>query len=35
MNIIEIYKKYELPEHLQMHMLRVAACCMQILDNLH
>lgn len=33
MNIIEIYKKYELPEHLQMHMLRVAACCMQILDN--
>lgn len=33
MNIIDIYKKYELPEHLQMHMLRVAACCMQILDN--
>lgn len=33
MNIIEIYKKYELPEHLQMHMLRVAACCMLILDN--
>lgn len=33
MNIIEIYKKYELPEHLQIHMLRVAACCMQILDN--
>lgn len=33
MNIIEIYKKYELPEHLKMHMLRVAACCMQILDN--
>ena len=33
MNIIEIYKKYELPEHLQMHMLRVTACCMLILDN--
>lgn len=33
MNIIDIYKKYELPEHLQMHMLRVAACCMQISDN--
>lgn len=33
MNIIEVYKKYELPEHLQMHMLRVAACCMLILDN--
>lgn len=33
MNIIEIYNKYELPENLQMHMLRVAACCMKILDN--
>lgn len=33
MNIIEIYKKYELPEHLQMHMLRVTACCMQILES--
>lgn len=33
MNIMEIYKKYELPEVLQMHMLRVAACCMLILDN--
>lgn len=33
MNIIEIYKKYELPEHLQMHMLRVTACCVLILDN--
>lgn len=33
MNIIEIYKKYELPEHLQMHMLRVTACCMLILNN--
>ena len=33
MNIIDIYKKYELPENLQMHMLRVAACCMQISDN--
>lgn len=33
MNILEIYKKYELPEHLQMHMLRVAACCKLILEN--
>lgn len=33
MNIIEIYKKYYLPEHLQMHMLRVAACSNLILDN--
>ena len=33
MNIIEIYKKYHLPEHLQMHMLRVAACSNLILDN--
>ena len=33
MNIIEIYKKYHLPEHLQMHMLRVAACSSLIIDN--
>lgn len=33
MNIIEIYKKYHLPENLQMHMLRVAACSNLILDN--
>ena len=33
MNIIEIYKKYHLPENLQMHMLRVAACSSLILDN--
>ncbi len=33
MNIIEIYKKYHLPEHLQMHMLRVAACSNLIIDN--
>lgn len=33
MNIIQIYKKYELPEHLQIHMLRVAGSCMLILDN--
>lgn len=33
MNIIEIYKKYNLPERLQMHMLRVAACSNLILDN--
>lgn len=33
MNIIDIYKKYHLPENLQMHMLRVAACANLILDN--
>ena len=33
MNILEIYKKYHLPENLQMHMLRVAACASLILDN--
>jgi len=33
MNIIEIYEKYHLPENLQMHMLRVAACSSLILDN--
>lgn len=33
MNIIEIYNKYHLPENLQMHMLRVAACSNLILDN--
>ncbi len=31
MNIIEIYKKYHLPENLQMHMLRVAACAKMIM----
>lgn len=33
MNIIDIYKKYHLPENLQMHMLRVASCANLILDN--
>lgn len=33
MNIITIYKKYHLPENLQMHMLRVAACSNLIVDN--
>ena len=33
MNIIEIYNKYFLPENLQMHMLRVAACSNLIIDN--
>lgn len=33
MNIIEIYNKYHLPENLQMHMLRVAACSNLIVDN--
>ena len=33
MNIIEIYNQYHLPENLQMHMLRVAACTNLILDN--
>ena len=33
MNIMEIYSKYHLPENLQMHMLRVAACSNLIIDN--
>ena len=33
MNIIEIYKRYHLPENLQMHMLRVAACSNLIINN--
>ncbi len=33
MNIIGIYKKCHLPENLQMHMLRVAACSNLIIDN--
>lgn len=33
MNILEIYRKYYLPENLQMHMLRVAACSNLIIDN--
>ena len=33
MNIIEIYNQYHLPENLQMHMLRVAACTNLILDK--
>lgn len=33
MNILEIYKKYSLPENLQMHMLRVAASANLIIDN--
>lgn len=33
MNSIEIYQKYYLPEHLQLHMLRVAACASLILEN--
>lgn len=33
MNILEIYKKYSLPENLQMHMLRVAGCANLIIDN--
>lgn len=33
MNILKIYEKYYLPENLQMHMLRVAACANLILDN--
>lgn len=32
-NIIEIYKKYYIPENLQLHMLRVAACAELIIDN--
>ena len=33
MNILEIYKKYFIPENLQMHMLRVAASANLIIDN--
>ena len=33
MNIIDIYNKYHLPENIQMHMLRVAACSNLIIDN--
>lgn len=33
MNILEIYEKYFLPENLQMHMLRVAACSQLIIEN--
>ncbi len=33
MNIVDIYNKYHLPENLQMHMLRVAACSNLIIDN--
>lgn len=33
MNILEIYKKYSLPENLQLHMLRVAASANLIIDN--
>ena len=33
MRIIEIYNKYYLPENLQTHMLRVAACSNLIIDN--
>lgn len=33
MNILEIYKKYSLPENLQLHMLRVAGTANLIIDN--
>ena len=33
MKILEIYNKYHIPENLQMHMLRVAACGNIIMDN--
>ena len=33
MKILQIYNKYHLPENLQMHMLRVAACSNLIIDN--
>lgn len=33
MKILDIYNKYHLPENLQMHMLRVAACSNLIIDN--
>ena len=33
MKIIDIYNKYHIPKTLQLHMLRVSACAMLILDN--
>lgn len=33
MNILDVYKKYSIPENLQMHMLRVAASANLIIDN--
>ena len=33
MNILKIYEKYGIPENLQLHMLRVAACSNLIIDN--
>lgn len=33
MNILKIYQKYYLPENLQMHMLRVAACSQLIIHH--
>lgn len=32
-NIMKIYVEYGIPENLQMHMLRVAACSKKIIDN--
>lgn len=32
-NILSIYEEYGIPENLQMHMLRVAACSKNIVDN--
>lgn len=32
-NILDIYKEYGVPQHLQMHMLRVAACSKKVVDN--
>ncbi|MFR6064846.1 MAG: hypothetical protein ACLUH5_02225 [Eubacterium sp.] len=32
-NILLIYEEYGIPENLQMHMLRVAACSKKIVDN--
>ena len=33
MNIIDLYNKYHLPENLQIHMLRVAACSNLVIEN--
>lgn len=33
MKILEIYEKYYLPENLQLHMLRVAACSCLIMEH--
>lgn len=35
MTILEIYKKYKIPHHLQLHILRVGAVATLIIDNIN